>query len=96
MPAYRQGLAEPGQPAPVAVDCDGALLIVAAEHLATLCDAFLNGHLDAVELGYLATALELAPDFQFVSERIEDITSLLSGGTANPEAVTAVLRVLRG
>ena len=95
LPAYRDAIAEQGRSAPVAIDCDGALLVVAAEHLATLCEAFLAGHLDAFELGYLARALERAPDFTFVSDRLEDITGLLADGTAHKDAVVAVLRYLR-
>lgn len=95
MPAYRYGLAERGRVAPVVIESDGALLVIANEHLANLCEIFMAGHLDAVELGYVATALELAPDFQFVSGQIEDIAGLLAEGTATSENVAAVLRVLR-
>jgi len=95
MPEYRRGLTESGGPAQVAIESDGTLLTIAATHLVTLCEGFLAGHLDAVELGYIASALEAVPDFHFVSRKIEDITFLLSKGTASTEAVTAVLRVLR-
>lgn len=95
MPAYRRGLAEGGQPTPVDVQCDGALLVIAVPHLVTLCEAYLAKQLDEVELGYLARALELAPDFQFVTEEIGEFAFLLANGTPSTEAVGAVLRLLR-
>jgi len=99
MPAYRHGLAEKGRSCPVAVQSDGSLLVISASHLVALCEAFLDEQIDAVELDYLATALELAPDFQFVSEDVEDITSFLSSqeanGPATTEVVTKILRILR-
>jgi hypothetical protein len=99
MSEYRYGLAEKGRSCPVVIRSDGSLLVVAASHLEALCEAFLDEQIDAVELDYLASALELAPDFQFVSEEIEDFTSFLSSQVANgpttTETVTAVLRALR-
>jgi hypothetical protein len=95
MPAYRRGLAEGGRSAPVVVECDGALLVIAAPHLTTLCEAFLAERIDEAELGYLATALDRAPDFRFVSVKVEEIAFLLSSGTASSEAVNAILRILR-
>jgi hypothetical protein len=99
MPAYRLGLAEEGRSCSVAVESDGSLLVIAASHLVVLCEAFLDEQIDAVELDYLATALELAPDFQFISEDVEDITSFLSSQEANgpvtTEVVTKILRILR-
>jgi hypothetical protein len=99
MPAYRQGLAEKGRSCPVVIDSDGSLLVIATSHLIVLCEAFLDEQIDEVELGYLATALELAPDFRFVSEDVEDITSFLSSPESNGpitrDAVTKILRILR-
>jgi hypothetical protein len=99
MPAYRHGLAETGRSGPVVVSSDGSLLVIAASHLVVLCEAFMDEQIDGVELGYLATALELAHDFQFVSEDMEDITSFLSSpeasGPITTESVTRVLRILR-
>lgn len=77
------------------MECDGALLVIAAPHLTTLCEAYLAEQLDEVELGYIATALDNAPDFRFVSHEIGEFAFLLSTGTPNPAAVNAVLRLLR-
>jgi hypothetical protein len=59
----------------------------------------LNEEIDEIELGYIATALELAPDFQFVSKEIEECAFFLSTPEANgpplPEIVPAVIRALR-
>ena len=95
MPAYRAGRAENVRSAPVVVECDGSLLVIAAVHLVTLCEAYLAKQLDELELTYVATALERAPDFQFVTDEIGEFAYILSSGTPSTEAVTAVLRLLR-
>jgi hypothetical protein len=98
MPAYRRGIAEKGRSCPVVVDSDGSLLVIATSHLIVLCEAFLDEQIDEVEVGYLATALELTPDFTFVSDDVEDITSFLTPEASGPitmDSVTKVLRILR-
>ena len=99
MPQYRRGLAERGRSCPVFITSDGSLLVVAASHLERLCTAFLNQEIDETELGYIATALELAPDFQFVSKEIEECAFFLSSKVSNApklsEIVPVVLRALR-
>ena len=99
MPEYRRGLAERGRSCPVFVSSDGSLLVVAASHLERLCTAFLNEEIDEIELRYIATALDLASDFQFVSKEIEECAFFLSAPEANgpplPEVVPVILRVLR-
>ena len=99
MPEYRRGLAERGRSCPVFITSDGSLLVVAASHLERLCTAFLSEEIDEIELSYIATALELASDFQFVSKEIEECAFFLSSPEANglplPEIVPAVIRALR-
>jgi hypothetical protein len=99
MPEYRRGLAERGRSCPVFIISDGSLLVLAASHIERLCIAFLNGEIDESELSYIATALELAGDFQFVSREIEECAFFLSTPEANgpplQELVPAVLRALR-
>jgi hypothetical protein len=99
MPEYRLGLAERGRPYPAFVTNDGSLLVLAASHLERLCTAFMNGEIDEAELRYIATALDLATDFQFVSKEIEECAFFLSAAEANgpplPKIVLAVLRALR-
>jgi hypothetical protein len=99
MPEYRRGLAEPGRPCPVFITSDGSLLVVAASHLERLCGAFLNNEIDEIELSYIATALEFASDFQFVSKEIEECAFFLSTREANgpplSKIVPAVIRALR-
>jgi hypothetical protein len=97
IPDYRQGLIDRELARPVDVECDGALLVIAASHLSTLCEAFLDEQLDGVEIAYIATALEVTPDFRFVSKEVEECTFLLSRAHTNvgPEAISALLRVLR-
>jgi hypothetical protein len=97
IPDYRQGLIDRELARPVDVECDGALLVIAASHLSTLCEAFLEEQLDGVEIAYIATALEVTPDFRFVSKEVEECAFLLSRAHTNvgPEAISALLRVLR-
>jgi hypothetical protein len=95
MPAYRRGLAEREAAVPIAVECDGALLVIAAPHLIVLCEAYLADQLDEVELGYIATVLDETADFRFVSHEIAEFAYLLSTGAPSNVAVNAVLRLLR-
>ena len=99
MPAYRQALETGEAVRPIDVISDGALLVIAASHLACLCDAFLKNFLDVEELGYVATALDRAPDFKFVTKEVEECAFLLSSsdqhGPPSHEAVTAIYRLLR-
>lgn len=99
MPAYRIALEQDEPVRPISVESDGSLLVIAASHLACLCEAFLQKELDVAELGYIATALDRAPDFQFVSKEVEECAYLLSSseahGPPSNEAVTAIHRLLR-
>jgi hypothetical protein len=99
MPEHRRGLAERGRSCPVSITSDGSLLVVAAGHLERLCTAFLNEEIDEIELRYIVTALDLAPDFQFVSKEVEECAFFLSSPDANgpplPQIVPAVIRALR-
>ena len=95
LPAYREGLSGGTHSAPIDVESDGSLLVIAAPHLVNLCEAYLAKQIDEVELAYIATALDRAPDFRFVTEMSEEFAFLLSSGNANTEAVNAVLRLLR-
>ncbi len=99
MPAYRAAMEQDEPVRPISVESDGSLLVIAASHLACLCEAFLQNQLDVAELGYIATALDRAPDFQFVSKEVEECTFLLSSseahGPRSHEAVTGIHRVLR-
>ena len=55
--------------------------------------------LDLVEFSYIVNALELAPDFRFVSEEIEECAFFLAnseaGGAADRDTIAGVLRILR-
>jgi hypothetical protein len=99
MPEYRRGLAERGRTCPDFITSDGSLLVLAASHLERLCNAFLSGEIDEVELSYIATAFDFAIDFQFVSKEIEECAFFLRNAEANGppllKIVPAVLRALR-
>jgi hypothetical protein len=93
--AFREGLSGGARSAPIDVESDGSLLVIAAPHLVILCEAYLAKQIDEVELAYIATALDRASDFRFVTDMTEEFAFLLSSGNANTEAVNAVLRLLR-
>jgi hypothetical protein len=99
MAEYRLSLVEPGRSCPVFITSDESLLVLAASHLKRLCTAFLTGEIDEVELRYIAIALDLAADFEFVSKEIEECAFFLSAADANGPPLTAVvpavLRALR-
>jgi hypothetical protein len=99
MPEYRRALVELGRSCPISITSDGSLLVLAASHLERLCTSFLNGEIDEAELSYIATALERATDFRFISKEIEECAFFLSTAEVNgpplPEIVPAVLRALR-
>lgn len=95
LPAFREGLSGGARSAPIDVESDGSLLVIAAPHLVILCEAYLAKQIDEVELAYIATTLDRASDFRFVTDMTEEFAFLLSSGNANTEAVNAVLRLLR-
>jgi len=98
MPAFRAGLQLRGGSAPIEVKTEGREFRVTEAHVRKLCEEYLAGRLDAAELSYVATALELSPDFVMASEGIEEAISLLSDPVANGpmsrEVAEALLRSL--
>lgn len=83
MPAFRAGLAVRGGSAPIEIETEGREFRIAEIHVRKLCEEYLAGRLDETELSYVATALELSPDFVMASEGIEEAISLLSDPVAN-------------
>lgn len=96
MPAYRAGLAVRGRTARIFIETEGKEFSIAEVHVQTVCEEYLAGRLDEEEVTYVMTALELCPDFRFVSEAIEEAVSLLSDSVANGplsrEIVETILR----
>jgi hypothetical protein len=83
MPAFRRGLAERGRSAPIVVESEGANLLVTEAHVAHLCEQFLTGDLDEAELEYVASALDLCPDFRCASSAVESAVFSLADPVAN-------------
>jgi len=98
MPAFQRGRAERGRSSPIVINSEGLDLLVTGAHLAHLCEEFLQGQLDALELEYIGTALELCPDFRCASPAVEEALFLLSTPVANgpltPESVREIIRSL--
>ena len=99
IPDFTRGLAERGRSAPVCVQSEGLDLLLTEAHVAELCRRFLSGHISAVETEYIATALELCPDFRAESESVSEAILLLADPVANgpltQESVSAVLHSVR-
>jgi hypothetical protein len=95
MPEFRRGRAERGRSCPISVESEGLELLVTEAHLEHLCQEFLQGHLDAVEVEYVSGALELCPDFRCASPTVQEALFLLgtpaANGAVTPEDVRAVL-----
>lgn len=76
--AFRKGLAIRGGSAPVELITEGKRIVVKALHIRRVCEEYLAGFLDEVEVEYIATALALCPDFAAESEDVQDAIYSLS------------------
>ncbi len=94
MPAYRRGLAELGRSAPVVLESEGITLLVSEANIVHLCQQFLVGQLDEVELEYVASAIVLCSDFRCASEVVESAVFLLSDSVVNGPTTSESVREL--
>jgi hypothetical protein len=96
MPAFRAGLGGRGGVAPVRIQTEGVDLPITETHVRAICEEYLAGRLDEQEVEYVATAIELCPDFRMVTEAVEDWVSVLSESASNVsrEVVESILRSL--
>jgi hypothetical protein len=96
--SFRAGLSVRGGSAPIDIKTEGREFRITEVHVRKLCEEYLAERLDEVELSYVATALELSPDFVMASEGVEEAISLLSDPAANSpmsrEVAEALLRSL--
>ena len=94
MPVYRRGLAERGRSAPIQVQSDGTSHNISKEHIVNLCTFYLSGHIDEVELEYIANCLELSEDFQyndFISDILFRLSSPEVNGALTPDEVRNIV-----
>jgi hypothetical protein len=94
IPSYRRGLAERGRSAPIQVQSDGISHNISKEHIVNLCTIYLAGHIDEVELEYVANCLELSDDFQyndFISDILFRFSSPEINGALTPAEVRNIL-----
>ena len=100
MPEFRRGRAERGRSSPIIVQSEGLDLLVTEIHVEHLCEEFLRGNLDASELEYITSALELCSDFRCASAAVEEALFLLStpgaNGPTTSQSVREVLGFLHG
>ena len=64
--------------APIILTIENKDVPVGSGHLKRLCLGYLDGILDATDLEYIASALDICPDFKFVSNDLRDIARDLS------------------
>jgi hypothetical protein len=96
MPDFRAGISLRGASAPVRLETEGKELPVTELHIRRICEEYLAERLDEEEVAYLATAIELCPDFKLVSEVVEETVSVLSDPVANGPLSRALVERLLG
>lgn len=65
--------------APVELTTQKIAISIEAKHVRSLCEWYLAGEIDGIEIDYIASALTLCPDFVPESERIKSCLYSLSG-----------------
>jgi hypothetical protein len=99
IPAFRKGLAERGRSAPVDIQDVGRRFEVRHEHIQNLCRWYLDGDINAIELEYVASILDLSEAFHFpedVAEAIFDLADPVANGEISRESVMNILIRLTG
>ncbi len=95
MAAYRENLRKVGSSRPIVIDRDERIFQIEARHVKRLCEEYLCGNLDEIEVDYLATAIQLIPELSYASEAVEDAIFLISDPEVNgPLSKSLVLEVL--
>ena len=95
---YREKSRIVGASCPVILDSDLSEFIICREHVIKLCDAYLSGQLDEVEVDYLGSGLQLvaaAHDFQFESDTVEEALSFLCDPQVNGPLTKPIVQEIR-
>ncbi len=92
---FRVGLQKKGSSNPIYVteDIDG--FCIEPAHVRCLSEAFLEGQLDEIDLGYVLTGIELSQCFDISSESLEQVVSHLCELAETPLTRDYVLGQLR-
>ena len=64
--------------APIILTIENKDVPVGSGHLKRLCLGYLDGILDATDLEYTASALDICPDFKFATNDLRDMARYLS------------------
>jgi len=75
---FSYGLRVKGGSAPISLAIENKEVLVEVIHVKSLCKAYLDGTIDAMELEYVASALDICPDFKFVTDNLREIIRNLS------------------
>ena len=92
--AFRRGRRERGKSAPVFLSDGPRNCEVDAKCLLNLMDAFLSGDLDAIELEYVANAIELSPTLSSSGPLVDEILMELSNPEISQNLTRAVVEEL--
>jgi hypothetical protein len=75
---FVRGLEIGGGSAPVYLTMENKEVFVGAGHVRNLCKAYLDGIFNASEIEYLASAMDICPDFQFETSELRESIRYLS------------------
>lgn len=75
---FARGLRIKGGSAPISLTFENKDVSVGPGHLKRLCLGYLDGLLDATDLEYIASALDICPEFKFATNDLKDMTNQLS------------------
>ncbi len=78
------------------VETDGSDLPITEDHVRHLCEDYLADRLDELEIAYVASALELCPDFRCTSSTVEEAVFRLAGPEINGKITREIVREIFG
>ena len=96
--SYSRGLKERGRSSPIVLTEMGTPAVVREVHVENLIKAYLSGELSAIELDYLANALDLSEDADYATKAVREAVFALStpeiNGRLSADHLTGLLHEL--
>jgi hypothetical protein len=75
---FSDGLQVKGGSAPIILTIENKDIYVGSDEIKRLCMGYLDRTLNAIELGYVASAFDICPDFKFEADSLKEMISELS------------------
>jgi hypothetical protein len=75
---FSDGLQVKGGSAPIILTIENKDVPVRSDEIRRLCLGYLNGTLNATEIEYLVSALDICPDFKFETDDLRELARELS------------------